>query len=108
VPEILESLVIGQECGNDIRIVLFVKLRTDVTLDDELKSRINDTIRRNATPRHVPSVIVAVEDMPRTRSGKIVELAVRETVHNRPVKNLEALANPDSLRYFANLEELNL
>ena len=107
VPEILESLVIGQECGNDIRIVLFVKLRTDVALDDELKSRINDTIRRNATPRHVPSVIVAVEDIPRTRSGKIVELAVRETVHARPVKNLEALANPESLRYFANLEELN-
>jgi acetoacetyl-CoA synthetase len=107
VPEILESLVIGQECGNDIRIVLFVKLRTDVTLDDELKSRINDTIRLNASSRHVPSVIVAVEDIPHTRSGKIVELAVRETVHNRPVKNLEALANPDSLRYFANLEELN-
>jgi acetoacetyl-CoA synthetase len=107
VPEILESLVIGQECGNDIRIVLFVKLRTDVTLDDELKSRINDTIRLNASSRHVPSVIVAVEDIPHTRSGKIVELAVRETVHNRPVKNLEALANPNSLRYFANLEELN-
>lgn len=107
VPEILESLVIGQEWGNDTRIVLFVKLRTDVALDDELKSRIKDTIRRNSTPRHVPSVIVAVGDIPRTRSGKIVELAVRETVHARPVKNLEALANPESLRYFANLEELN-
>jgi hypothetical protein len=63
-------------------------------------------IRRNATPRHVPSVIVAVEDIPRTKSGKIVELAVRETVHDRPVKNLEALANPESLKHFANLEEL--
>ena len=107
VPEILESLVIGQEWRNDTRIVLFVKLRTDVVLDDELKSLIKDTIRRNATPRHVPSVILAVEDIPRTRSGKIVELAVRETVHDRPVKNLEALANPESLRHFANLKELN-
>ncbi|HET6646880.1 MAG TPA: acetoacetate--CoA ligase, partial [Pyrinomonadaceae bacterium] len=107
LPEILESLVIGQEWGNDTRIVLFVKLRLGDALDEELKSRIKDTIRRNTTPRHVPSVIVAVEDIPRTRSGKIVELAVRETVHDRPVKNLEALANPESLRYFANLEELN-
>ena len=75
--------MIGQEWGNDTRIVLFVKLRTDVALDDELKCRIKDTIRRNATPRHVPSVIVAVEDIPRTWSGKIVELAVRN-FHDRP------------------------
>jgi acetoacetyl-CoA synthetase len=106
LPEVLESLVIGQDLGNDTRIVLFVKLAPDVVLDDHLKSRIKAAIRRNATPRHVPSVIVAVEDIPRTKSGKIVELAVRETVHDRPVKNLEALANPESLRYFANLEEL--
>ena len=104
--EVIESLVIGQEWENDTRIVLFVKLHPDFVLDDPLKMRIKDAIRRNATPRHVPAVIVAVQDIPRTKSGKIVELAVRETVHNRPVKNLEALANPESLRYFANREEL--
>ena len=106
--EILESLVIGQRWDGDERIVLFVKLRTDVALDDELKSRIKDTIRRNATPRHVPSVIVAVADIPRTRSGKIVELAVRDVVHGRPVKNKEALANPEALDLFANLEALKV
>ena len=106
LPEVMESLVIGQEWDNDTRIVLFVKLSTDIVLDDDLKSHIQSTIRRNATPRHVPARIVAVADIPRTKSGKIVELAVRETVHNRPVKNLEALANPESLKYFANLEEL--
>jgi len=106
--EVIESLVIGQEWENDTRIVLFVKLHPDVALDVELKSRIKDAIRKNASPRHVPAVIIAVEDIPRTKSGKIVELAVRETVHGRPVKNLEALANPDALNYFANLEELGL
>jgi len=106
LPEVIESLVIGQEWENDTRVVLFVKLNTDVEFDDELKCRIKETICRNASPRHVPAVIVAVEDIPRTKSGKIVELAVRETVHNRPVKNLEALANPESLKYFANLAEL--
>jgi acetoacetyl-CoA synthetase len=106
LPEVLESLAIGQEWANDTRIVLFVKLRGDIVLNDELKSRIKATIRENATPRHVPAIIVAVEDIPRTKSGKIVELAVRETVQGRPVKNLEALANPESLEYFANLEEL--
>jgi acetoacetyl-CoA synthetase len=105
--EVLESLVIGQEWESDTRIVLFVKLRDEVRLDDELKSRIKTAIRKNTTPRHVPAVIVAVEDIPRTKSGKIVELAVRETVHGRPVKNLEALANPESLKYFANREELS-
>ena len=118
LPEVLEALVIGQEWDNDTRIVLFVKLsqkvaRRDsesgesrVLLDDKLKSRIKDTIRRQASPRHVPAVIIAVEDIPRTKSGKIVELAVRELVHNRPVKNLEALANPESLEFFTDLEEL--
>src|SRR5262249_32700531 len=83
LPEVMESLVIGQEYGSDTRIVLFVKLHLDAVLDAELKSRIKDAIRRNATPRHVPAIIVSVEDIPRTKSGKIVELAVRETVHNR-------------------------
>jgi acetoacetyl-CoA synthetase len=106
LPEVLESLVIGQEWENDTRIVLFVKLQPGVALDDNLKCRIKEEIRQNATPRHVPAVIIAVEDIPRTKSGKIVELAVRETVHNRPVKNLEALANPESLEYFTNLDEL--
>ena len=107
LPEVIESLVIGQEWENDTRIVLFVKLLCDVALDDELKSRIKDAIRRNASPRHVPAMIISVEDIPRTKSGKIVELAVREIVHGRPVKNLEALANPESLKHFANLEELS-
>ena len=99
--------MIGQEWKNDTRVVLFVKLHEVVELDDSLKARIKTAIRENATPRHVPAVIIAVEDIPRTKSGKIVELAVRETVHKRPVKNLEALANPESLRYFENLNELS-
>jgi acetoacetyl-CoA synthetase len=85
---------------------LFVKLRPGVVLDDEIRTRIKTAIRANATPRHVPAKIVAVADIPRTKSGKIVELAVRETVHGRPVKNLEALANPEALQHFTNLGEL--
>jgi acetoacetyl-CoA synthetase len=106
LPEVLESLVIGQEWDSDTRIVLFVKLRPGVVLDDEIRTRIKTAIRANATPRHVPAKIVAVADIPRTKSGKIVELAVRETVHGRPVKNLEALANPEALQHFTNLGEL--
>ena len=106
LPEVVESLVIGQEWEHDTRVVLFVKLHPNIALDEELKARIKGTIRRNASPRHVPAVILAVEDIPRTKSGKIVELAVREIVHGRPVKNLEALANQESLKYFSDLEEL--
>jgi acetoacetyl-CoA synthetase len=105
-PQVLESLAIGQEWQGDVRVVLFVRLRDGVVLDGALRSRIAKRIRENATPRHVPARIVQVADIPRTRSGKLVELAVREVVHGRPVKNREALANPEALALFAGLEEL--
>jgi acetoacetyl-CoA synthetase len=104
--EVIESLVIGQDYDGDVRVVLFVKLREGVTLDEELARRIKETIRANTTPRHVPAKILQVADIPRTKSGKIVELAVREVVHGRPVKNIEALANPEALDYFRGRTEL--
>ena len=104
--EILESIAIGQEWDNDVRVVLFVRLRTGITLDAALENRIRDMIRTNTTPRHVPARIVAVSDIPRTISGKIVELAVREVVHGRPVKNTDALANPAALEEFRDRPEL--
>jgi acetoacetyl-CoA synthetase len=106
LPEILESLCIGQEWEQDVRVVLFVRLRPDITLDDALRQRIRDTIRRNTTPRHVPAKILAVADIPRTISGKIVELAVRNVVHGLPVHNTDALANPQALALFRDLAEL--
>jgi acetoacetyl-CoA synthetase len=105
-PEVVESLVIGQDWQNDVRVVLFVKLRDGMTLDDGLKDRLKKQIRQNASPRHVPSVILQVDDIPRTKSGKIVELAVRDVVHGRPIKNREALANPEALELYKNLPEL--
>jgi len=108
--EVLESLVIGQDWPpanpTDVRIVLFVRLRDGTVLNDALREKIKRHIRENATPRHVPARIVKVPDIPRTKSGKIVELAVRNVVHGRPVKNLEALANPDALAHFRNIPEL--
>jgi acetoacetyl-CoA synthetase len=89
-----------------VRVVLFVRLRDGLRLDDELVEKIKHTIRNNATPRHVPARIVQVPDIPRTRSGKIVELAVRNVVHGRPVKNLEALANPEALAHYKDRLEL--
>ncbi|MDT8893761.1 acetoacetate--CoA ligase [Halomonas sp. I1] len=106
VEEVLESLCIGQEWGDDIRVVLFVRLRDDLTLDDALRDEIRTTIRANTTPRHVPARIIQVDDLPRTLSGKLVELAVRNVVHGRPVKNREALANPEALSLFESLPEL--
>ncbi|NTV12190.1 MAG: acetoacetate--CoA ligase, partial [Zoogloea sp.] len=106
LPEVLESLVVGQDWQHDVRIVLFVRLREGLKLDDVLAARIRKVIRDNATPRHVPGRIVQVDDIPRTRSGKIVELAVRNLVHGRPVKNIEALANPEALEQFRNRPEL--
>jgi acetoacetyl-CoA synthetase len=103
---VVESLVIGQEWEGDVRVVLFVRLRDGLTLDDTLIDQIKKQIRANTTPRHVPARVVQVSDIPRTKSGKIVELAVREVVHNRPVKNKEALANPEALELFANRPEL--
>ncbi|MCE2482331.1 MAG: acetoacetate--CoA ligase [Alphaproteobacteria bacterium] len=104
--EVVEGLVIGQEWDGDTRVVLFVKLREGVALDDALGARIKRRIRENATPRHVPARIVQVADIPRTISGKIVELAVRDVVHGRPVKNIDALANPKALDHFRDRPEL--
>ncbi len=106
IDEVMEALVIGQEWEADVRVVLFVKLKEGVQLDDALVNRIKGRIRENTTPRHVPAKVVQVSDIPRTKSGKIVELAVREVVHGRPVKNLEALANPEALEYFRDRSEL--
>jgi acetoacetyl-CoA synthetase len=104
--EVLESLVIGQQWENDQRVVLFVRLRDGVALTDALADRIKRHIRDNTTPRHVPARIVSVPEIPRTKSGKIVEIAVRDVVHGRPVRNTEALANPDALEHFRNRAEL--
>ncbi|HUF81884.1 MAG TPA: acetoacetate--CoA ligase [Burkholderiales bacterium] len=108
--EVVESLVIGQdwppEQPADVRVVLFVRLRDGLRLDDALVERIRRRVRDNTTPRHVPARIVQVSDIPRTKSGKIVELAVRNIVHGRPVKNVEALANPDALAHYQNRPEL--
>ena len=104
--EIVEALVIGQEWERDVRVVLFVRLRDGVTLDDALGAKIKQKIRANTTPRHVPAKIVQVPDIPRTKSGKIVELAVRNVVHGQPVKNVEALANAEALEHFRNRAEL--
>ena len=104
--EIIESIAIGQNWDDDVRVVLFVVLRSGVELDDELRQRIRAVIRANTTPRHVPAKIVAVGEIPRTKSGKIVELAVRSVVHGETVKNTEALANPEALEHFRNLPEL--
>jgi len=104
--EIVEGLVIGQQWEGDVRVVLFVKLREGTALDDALEKKIRDAVRAFATPRHVPARIVAVPDIPRTRSGKITELAVRDLVHGRPPKNVEALANPEALEYFRDVPAL--
>jgi acetoacetyl-CoA synthetase len=111
LPEVLESLVISQRItdpdgAEDVRIVLFVRLVENQRLTDELKERIRLQIRSNASPHHVPKKIVQVADIPRTISGKITELAVRDVVHGRPVKNRDALANPEALELFRDLPEL--
>ncbi|BBK33797.1 acetoacetyl-CoA synthetase [Stella humosa] len=106
LPEVVESLVIGQDWDHDVRVVLFVRLREGMVLDEALAERIRRQVRANATPRHVPARILQVGDIPRTKSGKIVELAVRNVVHGRPVKNIEALANPEALDQFRDRQEL--
>lgn len=106
IADVLESLAVGQMWEGDERIVLFVRLREGVTLDDSLRKRISTHIRANTSPRHVPAKIIQVTDLPRTKSGKLVELAVRNVIHGQPVKNREALANPDALDLFMNLEDL--
>ncbi|TIN85177.1 MAG: acetoacetate--CoA ligase, partial [Mesorhizobium sp.] len=106
MPEILEALCIGQDFDNDVRVVLFVRLAAGAQLDENLEKRIRAKIRSGASPRHVPARIVAVSDIPRTKSGKITELAVRDVVHGRAIKNKEALANPEALDLFKNLPQL--
>jgi len=106
VEEVLDSICVGQDWRGDVRVVLFVVLREGIELDDALIQKIRGTIRANTTPRHVPTKVVQVADIPRTISGKIVELAVRNVVHGKPVKNLEALANPEALELYENLPEL--
>ena len=104
--EIVESIVIGQQWEDDVRVVLFVVLRPGITLDEVLQDRIRRTVREKCTPRHVPARIVQVSEIPRTKSGKIVELAVREVVHDRPVKNVHSLANPGALELYRDLPQL--
>jgi acetoacetyl-CoA synthetase len=106
MPEISEALCIGQDFDDDVRVVLFVRMAPGIALDDELKNRIKAKIRAGCSPRHVPAMIIAVADIPRTKSGKITELAVRDVVHGREVKNKEALANPEALDLYRDLAEL--
>ena len=105
--EILESIVIGQEWEDDIRIVLFVKLIEKNSLNEKLKTEIKNKLRQLVSPRHVPAKIISVADIPRTRSGKITELAVRDVIHGKKIKNIEALSNPEALDLFKDLSELN-
>jgi acetoacetyl-CoA synthetase len=108
MPEVLEALCVGQDFDDDVRVVLFVRLAPGVALDDDLEKRIRTKVRTGASPRHVPARIVAVADIPRTKSGKITELAVREVIHGRPVKNKEALANPEALDLYRDLPQLQV
>ncbi len=107
LPEVLESVAVGQRWGDDVRVLLFVALREGLELDDALDTRIRQTIRQNCSPRHVPARIFAIPETPKTRSGKLVELAVRDTVNGEPAKNRDALANPEVLDYIADLEGLH-
>jgi acetoacetyl-CoA synthetase len=104
--EVIEALAVGQDWQSDVRVVLFVRLKPDVALDEPLRKKIRDTIRAHTTPRHVPAKVVAVADLPRTLSGKITELAVRNVIHGLPVKNVDALANPQALEHFRDLPDL--
>ena len=106
IPEVLEAVCVGQEWEGDQRVVLFVKLREGVILDDELRARIRRQIRERCSPRHVPAKVIQVPDVPRTMNAKVSEIAVREVIHGRPVRNLGALANPEALEHFRNLPEL--
>ena len=106
IDEVLESIVVGQQFESDTRVILFVRLREGLTLDDELSQKIRDQVRVGASPRHMPAIVAQVPSIPRTRSGKLVELAVRDAVHGREVKNLEAIDDPSALDYFRNHPKL--
>ena len=102
IPEVIEAICVGQDWEGDVRVVLFVRLAEGARLNGALEQRIRARIRGNCTPRHVPARILPIADIPRTRSGKISEIAVREVIHGRRVKNTEALANPDALKLYEN------
>ncbi|MGH8300299.1 MAG: acetoacetate--CoA ligase [Steroidobacteraceae bacterium] len=104
--EVVEAIAVGQDWRDDVRVVLFIRLKAGIELDDPLRKRIRDVIRAHTTPRHVPAKIVAIPDIPRTLSGKLTELAVRNVIHGRPVKNVDALANPQALEHFRNVADL--
>tara|TARA_Y100000590_G_scaffold371477_1_gene433908 strand:- start:1236 stop:2171 length:936 start_codon:yes stop_codon:yes gene_type:complete len=104
--EIQESIAIGQTWNNDIRIILFVVINKGYELNDKIKEKIKKAIRIEASPRHVPSKIISILEIPKTKNGKLVELAVKQSVEGETIKNLEALANPDSLKHFKNIKEL--
>jgi acetoacetyl-CoA synthetase len=106
IPDVLESIAIGQNWKDDVRVVLFVRLKDGAGLTDDLKDRIRKQVRIGASPRHVPAKILKVNDIPRTKSGKIVEIAVRDVVHGRPIKNVEALANPEALAEYKEIPAL--
>ncbi|WED42269.1 acetoacetate--CoA ligase [Legionella cardiaca] len=107
IPEVLDSVVIGQDWQDDVRVILFVKLRESLQLNETIENNIRQTIRHNASPRHVPAKILQVPDIPRTISGKVVEIAVRQIVHGETINNLQSLANPEALDFFKNRQELN-
>ncbi len=104
--EIEDSVVVGQEWQNDIRVILFVKMKPDMTLDDELRDKIKRSIRTLASPRHVPAKIIEAPDIPYTLNMKKVEIAVQKMIHGREVRNKDALKNPEALDFFANVKEL--
>ena len=104
--EIQESIVIGQSWKNDIRVILFVVLNKGYNLNDDIKEKLKKAIKFNASPRHVPSKIISILEIPKTKNGKLVELAVKQSIEGYKIKNLEALANPDSLKQFKNIKEL--
>ena len=104
--EVVDSLVIGQNWENDVRVILFVKLAEGMELNDDLIKKIKTTIRQNTTPRHVPAKVMAIDDIPYTINMKKVELAVWNVIHGEPVLNLDALANPQSLNLYRNIKEL--
>ena len=104
---ITEGLVIGQDYNDDVRVILFVTTKNNEELNDEKIKSIKSRIKKNCSPKHVPSIIIKVPEIPRTKSGKIVELAVKHTINGKKIKNKEAIANPDCLKFFENLKELN-
>ena len=105
---ITEGLVVGQDYKDDVRIVLFITTKNNEELDDEKIKTIKSRIRKNCSPKHVPSVIIKVPEIPRTKSGKIVELAVKNKIEGNQIKNIESLANPEALEQYSNIKELNI